>query len=161
MSLSSLGVGMMHLLAKLPLPLLRALGKYVGRLLFVLAGQRRRVALRNLELCFPEMGESERRTLAKQTFEAFCQTFLDRSWLWFGSEALVRSRVRLEGAIDELEGDTPTIVFAPHFYSMDAGAGAAAQHRARIHLDLCDQPRSGAGRMVHAGAPALWPCTHA
>ncbi|QNN58010.1 lipid A biosynthesis acyltransferase [Diaphorobacter ruginosibacter] len=121
MSLSSLGVGMMHLLAKLPLPLLRALGKYVGRLLFVLAGQRRRVALRNLELCFPEMGESERRTLAKQTFEAFCQTFLDRSWLWFGSEALVRSRVRLEGAIDELEGDTPTIVFAPHFYSMDAG----------------------------------------
>jgi KDO2-lipid IV(A) lauroyltransferase len=121
MSLSRLGVGMMHLLAKLPLPLLRALGKYVGRLLFVLAGQRRRVALRNLELCFPEMGESERRTLAKQTFEAFCQTFLDRSWLWFGSEALVRSRVRLEGAIDELEGDTPTIVFAPHFYSMDAG----------------------------------------
>lgn len=121
MSLSRLGVGMMHLLAKLPLPLLRALGKYVGRLLFVLAGQRRRVALRNLELCFPEMGESERRTLAKQTFEAFCQTFLDRSWLWFGSEALVRSRVKLEGAIDELEGDTPTIVFAPHFYSMDAG----------------------------------------
>ena len=51
----------------------------------------------------------------------FCQTFLDRSWLWFGSEALVRSRVKLVGATHELEGDTPTIVFAPHFYSMDAG----------------------------------------
>lgn len=51
----------------------------------------------------------------------FCQTFLDRSWLWFGSEALVRSRVKLTGAVHELDGDTPTIVFAPHFYSMDAG----------------------------------------
>jgi KDO2-lipid IV(A) lauroyltransferase len=33
----------------------------------------------------------------------------------------VRSRVKLVGATHELEGDTPTIVFAPHFYSMDAG----------------------------------------
>ena len=36
-------------------------------------------------------------------------------------EELVRSRVKLVGATHELEGDTPTIVFAPHFYSMDAG----------------------------------------
>ncbi len=121
MSLSKLGVGLMHLLAKLPLPALRGLGRFVGRLLFVLAGQRRRIALRNLELCFPEKTQAERKALAKQTFEAFCQTFLDRSWLWFGSEELVRSRVKLQGALEELEGDTPTIVFAPHFYSMDAG----------------------------------------
>ncbi|QIL81628.1 lipid A biosynthesis acyltransferase [Diaphorobacter sp. HDW4A] len=121
MSWSRLGLGMMHVLAKLPLPMLRGLGQFVGRVLFVLAGQRRKVALRNLQLCFPEMSEAERTALARQTFEAFCQTFLDRSWLWFGSEALVRSRVKLEGAVHELEGDTPTIVFAPHFYSMDAG----------------------------------------
>ena len=121
MSWSKLGVGVMHVLAKLPLPVLRGLGKWVGRLLFVLAGKRRKIALRNLALCFPEMPELERRQLAKQSFEAFCQTFIDRSWLWFGSEALVRSRVKLEGAIHELDGETPTIVFAPHFYSMDAG----------------------------------------
>ena len=90
-------------------------------MLFVSAGQRRKTALRNLELCFPEVPEAQRRAWAKETVEVCCQTFLDRSWLWFGSEELVRSRVKLEGAIEELDGATPTIIFAPHFYGMDAG----------------------------------------
>jgi len=121
MSASKIAIAGMHVLAKLPLPLLRGLGKFVGRVLFVVAGQRRRIALRNFELCFPDVPEAQRKAWAKESFEVFCQTFLDRSWLWFGSEELVRSRVKLIGATHELEGDTPTIVFAPHFYSMDAG----------------------------------------
>ncbi|SDM70330.1 KDO2-lipid IV(A) lauroyltransferase [Oryzisolibacter propanilivorax] len=115
------GIALLNLLGRLPLPVLRALGAAIGRVLFVLAAPRRRVALRNLELCFPEMPQSERRVLARQSFEVFCQTFLDRGWLWSAPEALVRRRVRLSGAVHELDGDTPTIVFAPHFYSMDAG----------------------------------------
>ena len=121
MSASKIAIAAMHVLAKLPLPVLRGLGKVVGRVLFVVAGRRRKIALRNFALCFPEAPEAQRRAWAKETFEVFCQTFLDRSWLWFGSEALVRSRVKLTGAVHELEGDQPTIVFAPHFYSMDAG----------------------------------------
>ena len=121
MSASKIAIGFMHVLAKLPLPVLRGLGKFVGRVLFVVAGQRRRIALRNFELCFPDVPLAQRKAWAKESFEVFCQTFLDRSWLWFGSEELVRSRVKLVGATHELDGDTPTIVFAPHFYSMDAG----------------------------------------
>lgn len=115
------GIALLNLLGRLPLPVLRALGAAIGRVLFVLAAPRRRVALRNLELCFPDMPQAERRALARQSFEVFCQTFLDRGWLWSAPEALVRRRVRLSGAVHELDGDTPTIVFAPHFYSMDAG----------------------------------------
>ena len=121
MNTSRLGLALMHLLAKLPLPVLRGIGWGVGGLLFILAAPRRKIALRNLELCFPEVPAAQRRAWAKETFVVFCQTFIDRSWLWFGSEALVRSRVQLTGALHELEGDTATIVFAPHFYSMDAG----------------------------------------
>ena len=121
MSWSRLGVGLMHGLAKLPLPVLRGIGWVLGRLLFILAAPRRKVALRNLALCFPEATPAQRKAWARESFVVFCQTFLDRSWLWFGSEALVRRRVKLVGATHELEGDTPTIVFAPHFYSMDAG----------------------------------------
>ena len=121
MSWSKVGVGLMHVLAKLPLPVLRGLGRVLGNVLYVVAVPRRKVALRNLELCFPEKTLAERKELGKESIVVFCQTFLDRSWLWFGSEELVRSRVKLTGAVDELDGDTPTIVFAPHFYSMDAG----------------------------------------
>lgn len=121
MSASRLGLALMRILAKLPLPVLRGIGWAVGRLLFVLAAPRRRIALRNLALCFPDAPAAQRHAWAKETFVVFCQTFIDRSWLWFGSEALVRQRVQLTGALHELEGSAPTIVFAPHFYSMDAG----------------------------------------
>ncbi|WP_284337884.1 lysophospholipid acyltransferase family protein [Comamonas sp. NoAH] len=121
MSWSKFGVACMHVLAKLPLPVLRGMGRMVGNVLYVAAAPRRKIALRNLELCFPEKTEAQRKALARESIVVFCQTFLDRSWLWFGSEALVRSRVKLTGAVHELDGDTPTIVFAPHFYSMDAG----------------------------------------
>ncbi|KQR45094.1 lysophospholipid acyltransferase family protein [Acidovorax sp. Leaf160] len=115
------GIALLGLLGRLPLPVLRALGAFIGRALFLLAARRRKVALRNLEVCFPDVSPAQRHAWARESFEVFCQTFLDRGWLWAGSEALVRSRVRLTGALHELEGDAPTIVFAPHFYSMDAG----------------------------------------
>jgi len=131
MSWSKLGVGLMRWLAWLPLPVLRGLGWVLGRLLYVLAAPRRKVVQRNLAMCFPEMAEAERRSLARQTFVVFCQTFVDRSWLWFGPEALVRRRVQLSGAVHVLAGDTPTIVFAPHFYGMDAGGLALPLHTPR------------------------------
>ncbi len=115
------GIWLMGMLGRLPLRWLRALGGLLGRLLFVVAVPRRRIALRNLELCFPELPLAQRKALARQNFIVFCQTWLDRGWLWSAPESVVRSRVKLEGALHELEGDTPTIVFAPHFYSMDAG----------------------------------------
>ena len=129
--MARIGIAVLNALGRLPLPWLRALGALVGRLLFVLARQRRRVALRNLALCFPEMTGAQRHALARETFEVFCQTFLDRGWLWSGPEALVRSRVKLTGAVHELDGEAPTIVFAPHFYSMDAGGLALPLHTMR------------------------------
>ncbi len=89
----------MGLLAHLPLPLLRGLGVAAGpACCSCWPRQRRKVALRNLALCFPEVPEAQRRAWARATFVVFCQTFLDRSWLWSGSEALVRRRVKLVGA---------------------------------------------------------------
>ncbi|MDR0225271.1 MAG: lipid A biosynthesis acyltransferase [Burkholderiaceae bacterium] len=125
------GVWLMHSMAWMPLPWLRALGALLGRLLFVLAVPRRRVALRNLALCFPELSEPERVALARRNFIVFCQAWLDRSWLWSSPREVVAQRVQLTGAIHELDGDTPTILFAPHFYGMDAGGLALPLHTTR------------------------------
>lgn len=119
--MSRLGVWFMGVLAHLPLPALRAFGWVLGQVLFVLAVPRRRVALRNLALCFPEASEAQRRAWARETFVRFCQAWLDRSWLWSAPREVVQRRVTLQGALEELDGDTPTILFAPHFYGMDAG----------------------------------------
>ncbi|MBU6465374.1 MAG: lipid A biosynthesis acyltransferase [Burkholderiales bacterium] len=131
-----MGVALMRLLAHVPLPLLRALGWVIGEVLFVLAVPRRRVALRNLALCFPQESAATRRRWARQSFVAFCQSWLDRSWLWFAPRETVLSRVRLTGALEELEGNAPTILFAPHFYGMDAGGSALTLHTPRAFTSI-------------------------
>ena len=131
-----LGVWFMRVLAWLPLPVLRGMGWLIGRALFVLAAPRRRVALRNLALCYPDAPEAQRRAWAQETFVVFCQSWLDRSWLWFAPRNVVLRRVKLTGALQELEGDTPTIIFAPHFYGMDAGGSALTLHTPRAFTSI-------------------------
>ena len=131
-----LGVWFMRVLALLPLPVLRGMGWLIGQALYLLAAPRRRVALRNLELCFPEFTEAQRRQWARESFVGFCQTWLDRSWLWFAPRETVLARVKLQGALDELLGDTPTIIFAPHFYGMDAGGSALTLHTDRAFTSI-------------------------
>jgi KDO2-lipid IV(A) lauroyltransferase len=131
-----LGVWFMRVLALLPLPVLRGLGWLIGQSLYLLAAPRRRVALRNLSLCFPEASEAQRRQWARESFVGFCQTWLDRSWLWFAPREVVLRRVKLTGALDELLGDTPTIIFAPHFYGMDAGGSALTLHTDRAFTSI-------------------------
>ena len=131
-----LGVWFMRVLAHVPLPALRALGWCLGQLLYVLAVPRRKVALRNLALCFPKATVAQRSRWARETFVVFCQTWLDRSWLWFAPREVVQRRVRLQGALNELEGDTPTIIFAPHFYGLDAGGTALTLHTPRAFTSI-------------------------
>ena len=127
---------MQQVLARLPLPMLRGLGWALGRVLFVLAAPRRRVALRNLELCFPQATLAQRKVWARETFVVFCQTWLDRSWLWAAPRSVVEQRVQLTGALHELDGDTPTIIFAPHFYGMDAGGLALPLRTSRAFTSI-------------------------
>lgn len=124
--MSRLGIYLMQRSALLPLRWVRAIGWLLGNLLYVLIASRRRVVETNLRLCFPALAEGERRALARRTFVAFGQSWMDRGWLWHAPAAVVARRLNLIGALDELHGETPTILFAPHFYGLDAAATAIA-----------------------------------
>ena len=66
----------------------------------------------------------------------FSQAWLDRSWLWSAPREVVQRRVKLTGALQELEGDMPTVIFAPHFYGMDAGGSALTLHSSRTAISI-------------------------
>jgi KDO2-lipid IV(A) lauroyltransferase len=136
MSLGSrLGIGFMRAIAPLPLPLVRGFGAVLGRVLHTLAVPRRRVVDRNLEVCFPQKSEAERRAIARQTFVYVAQSWLDRSWLWHAPESVVARRLKVVGSAPEIreiaDGEAPMILFAPHFYGLDAAATALTMHTAR------------------------------
>lgn len=118
-------------LALLPLSWLRALGAGMGRFLYAVLGSRRRVVLTNLTLCFPQWSATQREACARQVFVHFFQSWLDRGWLWHGRPALVRARLTLNGAVHELAGDAPTVLFAPHFVGLDAAWTALTQQLPR------------------------------
>jgi KDO2-lipid IV(A) lauroyltransferase len=117
----------MHVLGRLPLAWVRALGYLLGWILYGLASSRRRVVQTNLRLCFPQYSEAQRGTLTRDTFIHFAQALLDRGWLWHSSPDVTLKRLTLSGAVHELQGEQPMVIFAPHFMGLDAGWTALTQ----------------------------------
>ena len=123
-------------LGYLPLAWVRALGWLLGHVLYVLVASRRKVVLTNLTLCFPAWSAVQRRRCARQSFVYFAQAWLDRGWLWHGSANTTRQRVRLLGALEELEGNASTVIFLPHFFGLDAAGVALTQQTLRLYTTI-------------------------
>lgn len=121
-TLARLGIAAFSGLARLPYPMVKAIGEWSGSIAWWLAARRRRVALTNLRLCLPELTESQRRRIAEQHFRYFMRSFLERFIFWFGSAGRIRSLVQFEGfeRFEALRG-RPVILLAPHFCGIDAG----------------------------------------
>ena len=122
---------LLRLSAPLPLPWLRALGSLLGWALYLGVRSRRHVVQTNLGLCFPALEPAQRVALTRLVFVRFAQAWLDRGWLWHGTPEQVRARLNLTGAVAELAGDAPTVIFAPHFVGLDAGWTALTQQLPR------------------------------
>ena len=134
--ISRAGILFMRLLARLPLPLVRALGRVLGIVLYWVVLPRRHVVQANLRTCFPQWSGAERTRVTREVFIHVAQAWLDRGWLWHGDPEVTRARLVMTGALDELAGEEPTLVFAPHFVGMDAGWTALTQQVARRFVGI-------------------------
>lgn len=114
-------------LSKLSPQLLWVLTKIASFLGWHLAHSRRRVALTNLRLCFPEMTEAARNEVVRGHFEAYVRAALEHGFLWNADAQAIREFVHLH---DEQhwrvhrEGSEPrpVIWLCPHFIGLDAAA---------------------------------------
>ena len=122
--LSRLAVFLLWLLHGLPLPLLAAIGRGLGWVLFRVAGRRRRIVEINLSLCFPELDDTQRRRLAQDHFQVLARSMLERGMLWWSRPERLQRLIRVEGA-DTIRGlldaGRPIMLLAPHFVGLDAG----------------------------------------
>jgi KDO2-lipid IV(A) lauroyltransferase len=126
-AVARLVLGMLWLLSWLPLAVQAVLGRGLGRLLWVAAGSRRRVALRNLELTMPDKSEAERRAIAYENFQWIARSFLERGLLWHASPARLRRLIHVEGDPGFAEREPGAVMWlAPHFVALDV-AGQATQ----------------------------------
>lgn len=92
-----------HLLAYLPLGVLQALGTFAGWLSWISSSARRRVALRNLERCMPELDAAARERLARASLAHEFMTYIETIRIWLGPAQQVRSAVREWRGLDVLD----------------------------------------------------------
>lgn len=118
-------LALLWLLHWLPLGILARLGNGLGRAAWHLVASRRRVALRNLELCFPELPVAERARLAREHFRWLGRSLLERGLLWYAPAARLKRLIRVEGDVQLAErSDRAVMWLAPHFMALDV-AGAS------------------------------------
>lgn len=120
-------IGLMWLLHWLPLSAQAVIGRTLGRALYALGRSRRRIALRNLELCFPQRSVAERERLAREHFQWLGRSLLERGLLWYAPRRRLERLIRVEGDIGLADrSDKPVMWLAPHFMALDV-AGVAIQ----------------------------------
>ena len=115
------------LLARVPMRVVAAASGPLSTLGWWLAKSRRRVALTNLRLCFPQLTEAERETIARAHFRAYLQAALEHGFLWNASGEKIRSYVSLHDEhewkqFQRGENRKPVIWLCPHFIGLDACA---------------------------------------
>ena len=114
-----------------------ACGRALGRAAYRLIGSRRRVALRNLALCFPELDGAAREQLAREHFRWLGRSLLERGLLWFGSEARLRRLIRVEGDVHLAERSArPVMWLAPHFMALDVAGASVLLFQTRKGISI-------------------------
>ena len=123
--LARIGLAVLWILHWLPLGLQAACGNALGRAGWRLVPSRRRVALRNLALCFPERSADQREAIAREHFRWLGRSLLERGLLWYASPERLRRLIRVEGDVGLAERSAkPVMWLAPHFMGLDV-AGAS------------------------------------
>ncbi|MHA6494628.1 lipid A biosynthesis lauroyl acyltransferase [Pseudomonas borbori] len=127
-----LGLGLLRLLSLLPYRVLMRLGRGLGWLMYRLARRRRKIAARNLQLCFPEMTALERKHLLRENFASTGMTFFEMAISWWWPAARLRKLGTVEGLEHlrqaEMEGQG-VILMALHFTTLEMGGALLGQQQ--------------------------------
>jgi KDO2-lipid IV(A) lauroyltransferase len=149
-------LGLLWMLHWLPLSLQAALGAALGRVLYTLARERRRISARNVQLCLPELAAEQRRALLREHFRWLGRSAVERALLWYASPGRLRRLIHVEGDVHLAErSERPVMWLVPHFVALEA-AGMATQlfqsrpvasiYQAQSHPVFDDAMRRGRSR---------------
>jgi KDO2-lipid IV(A) lauroyltransferase len=117
-------LGIIHLSARLPVGLQLALGSGLGWLFRILQRREVRIARKNLEICLPELGPTERDALLRRHFRSIGLSVVEMGIGWFSPLEKLRKRVEIRG-LEHLEaalarGNGALLVTA-HFTPIEIG----------------------------------------
>jgi KDO2-lipid IV(A) lauroyltransferase len=123
---------LLRLVQRLPLGMQASIGGAMGVVLHALASSRRRIALRNVELCFPRMPVERRRALVREHFGWLGRSLIERGLLWHAPAERLKRLIRVEGDVGFAErSEKPVMWLVPHFVALDVAAVALQLFQSR------------------------------
>ncbi|WP_407730381.1 lipid A biosynthesis lauroyl acyltransferase [Pseudomonas helleri] len=124
------GLGVLWLVVQLPYKVQLRIGRFLGACMFRVAGERRRIAARNLELCFPEKNAAERERLLKENFASTGIAFFEMAMSWWWAKPRLAKLAHVEG-LEHLQQaqreGKGVILMAYHFTTLEIGAALLGQ----------------------------------
>ncbi|MBE0439536.1 MAG: LpxL/LpxP family Kdo(2)-lipid IV(A) lauroyl/palmitoleoyl acyltransferase [Gammaproteobacteria bacterium] len=122
--LSWLGLGLMRVSVYLPVSMQLSAASTLAWIMSPFVGKRKKIALRNLELCFPELPEQQRQQLLDANFRTMGMMLIETALSWWASDERLQKRVKYEG-LEHLEAAKQrgkgVILLTGHFTSMELG----------------------------------------
>ena len=146
-------LAVLWLLQWLPVGWQARLGSGLGWLLRRLARPRRRIAQRNLELCWPEMNQAQRAQLLGEHFRWLGRSILERGLYWYAPRRRLERLIEIEGDIGLAERTAgPVMWLVPHFLGLEAAGLAVQLLQRRASCDVYQRQSNAVfDAAVHAG----------
>lgn len=123
--LTWLGIGVLWLVVQLPYPVIYRLGCGLGKLALRFMKRRAKIVHRNLELCFPEMSEQERRKMVVKNFESVGMGLMETGMAWFWPDRRIARWTEVIGMehIRDVQAQKRGILLVGiHFLTLELGA---------------------------------------
>lgn len=124
-------LGILRLCVILPRRATLTFGAGLGQLFYWFNHKRRHIAKVNLDLCFPEYSELERRQLLVAHFRRYGQSVVDIGLVWWSPVRKLEKYVRVSGLelyLDLVRQGKNIILITPHTVGMDLGGVIISQH---------------------------------
>lgn len=114
-----------RLISLLPFNWILKLGHTLGMLLYCIPSKRSTVAMKNIELCFPELSAFEKKKLLKQHFSSLGIGFLEVAMVRWKPTKVLKKLITING-LDHLKNainkDKGVILMSAHFTSLEVSA---------------------------------------
>jgi KDO2-lipid IV(A) lauroyltransferase len=117
-----LGLGLLRVTCWLPHSVVLGIGRMIGKLTHRIAGERRAIVRRNLELCFPDIPPAEHDELAKRHFEALGMSLMEMGLGRWASDDQLNALTTIEGVdhiLNAVNDGKGVILLSAHFTTLE------------------------------------------
>ena len=120
-----LAFGLWRLITTLPYPVLLQLGKGIGLLVHCFPSRRKAIALRNIQLCFPDLSDQEQRAMLRSNLINVGIALMEVGMAWWWSKKRFGKLLQFEG-LEHLEAHKGrgVMLLCIHYTTLEIGAAA-------------------------------------